>query len=133
MGKAKVLLVDDDEIILSTMGAVLEAQGFEVVAISNVSDALRTIVSEPFDVLLSDLHMPGPGDGLTLVSAMHHVNPHALKLLQSAHPDVDTAAKTIASQVNGVFAKPTDMDGLMAIIRTSLEKSPELGPPENQR
>ena len=120
MARARVLLVDDDEVVLSTMGALLEAQGFDVVSHSNVPEALRTIVSEPFDVLLSDLHMPEPGDGLTLVSAMHHVHPRALKLIQSAHPDVEVAAQTIAAQVNGVLAKSADISSLVAMIRTSL-------------
>jgi CheY-like chemotaxis protein len=41
---------------------------------------LNLINSQVFDVLLSDLHMPGAGDGLTVVSAMRHANPKAVTM-----------------------------------------------------
>ena len=60
---AKVLVVDDDECIREYLSLVLEENGFEVFTAANVSDALRLISSQTFDVLLSDLNMPGAGDG----------------------------------------------------------------------
>jgi CheY-like chemotaxis protein len=75
--KAKLLLVDDDELIRDSLTLVLKFGGFEVVTASNVNEALKVIGSQIFDVLLSDLHMPGAGDGLTVVSAMRHSNPKA--------------------------------------------------------
>jgi CheY-like chemotaxis protein len=59
----KILLVDDDETIRETLSVLLEHSGFQVVVAANVNDALSLISSQTFDVLLSDLHMPGPGDG----------------------------------------------------------------------
>jgi CheY-like chemotaxis protein len=47
----------------------------------------KHITSETYDVLLSDLHMPGAGDGLTVVGAMRHANPRAITLLLTAFPD----------------------------------------------
>ena len=60
------LLVDDNQSIRDSLGAVLKHSGFEVVTAANVNDALRLIGSETFDVLLGDLHMPHAGDGLTV-------------------------------------------------------------------
>lgn len=54
----KLLLVDDDAAVRDMLQQALEGDGFEVVAASSVSEALRRIVTENFDVLLSDLHMP---------------------------------------------------------------------------
>ena len=68
----KELLVDDDNTVRFTPGKILEHHGFNVSSAANVPDALRLISSGAFDVLLSDLHMPGPGGGLTVVSAMRH-------------------------------------------------------------
>jgi CheY-like chemotaxis protein len=50
----------------------LEHRGFKVVAVANVTEALSRIATEWFDVLITDLHMPNPGDGFTAVSAMRH-------------------------------------------------------------
>jgi hypothetical protein len=48
-----------------------------------VTEALRRIATESFDVLITDLHMPDPGDGFTAVSAMRHSQPNALTMLVS--------------------------------------------------
>ena len=56
---------------------MLEISKFHVMTGSNVPEALHLIDTELFDVLLSDLHMPGAGDGFTVVSAMRHKNPIA--------------------------------------------------------
>ncbi len=56
----KVLLVDDDNAVREMMTATLEHKGFEVVAAANVSEALRFITTQNFDVLITDLHMPNP-------------------------------------------------------------------------
>jgi CheY-like chemotaxis protein len=73
--KAKVLIVDDDETVRASLSLILEYGDFEVATAASVNDALKLIGSQVFDVLLSDLHMPGAGDGLTVVSAMRHSNP----------------------------------------------------------
>jgi DNA-binding NtrC family response regulator len=80
--------VDDDNAVREMMTATLEYKGFEVVAAANVSEALRFITAQNFDVLITDLHMPNPCDGFTVVSAMRHSQPHALTLLVSGYPDV---------------------------------------------
>ena len=105
MAPARLLLVDDDETVLTGLGAVLEAQGFEVTTASNVIEALQHIASESFDVLLSDLHMPGDGDGLIVVGAMRHANPKAVTLLLSANPDMTKATAAMLRQVDEIVTE----------------------------
>jgi CheY-like chemotaxis protein len=76
MAAIKILLVDDDEVQNVIMRSLLEREGFDINIASNVAEALRLISSEQYDVLLSDLHMPGAADGLTVISAMRHLNPN---------------------------------------------------------
>ena len=70
MAIAKILLVDDNEILLVSLARVLEHNDFDVTMASTVSAALKHVTTEQFDVLLSDLHMPGAGDGLTVGPAL---------------------------------------------------------------
>jgi len=119
-GTAKVLLVDDDNAIRFSLVKILEHHGFNVSSASNVSDALRLIGSDSFDVLLSDLHMPGPGDGLTVVSAMRHSNPKAVTLLLSAFPQMTAAANAILLQTDEILVKPMNVAALMAVIEERL-------------
>jgi CheY-like chemotaxis protein len=69
--------VDDDEVVLDVMSHSLKSKGFEVVAVGGATEALKCIATAGFDVLITDLHMPNAGDGVTVISAMRHCNqPH---------------------------------------------------------
>ncbi len=116
----KVLLVDDDNAVREMMTATLEHKGFEVVAAANVSEALRFITTQNFDVLITDLHMPNPGDGFTVVSAMRHSQPHALTLLVSGYPDVQSAMDTILLEADEVIVKPFEVKRLPELIREKM-------------
>jgi CheY-like chemotaxis protein len=116
----RVLVVEDDEAVRMMLHEGLERDGFEVVVASNVRDALRLIATEPFDVLLSDLHMPLAGDGFTLVSAMRHTHPDALTVVLSGHPALDEAMSAILAQADEIFAKPIRISALRDLIRLRL-------------
>jgi CheY-like chemotaxis protein len=124
MSTNKVLLVDDDEVVRVALGGVLEQSGFAVTCAANVVEALKHITSEPYDALLSDLHMPGAGDGLTVISAMRHVNPSAVTLLLSAFPHLEAAAQAILFQADEILVKPMDVTSLVQVIRQRLAIGP---------
>jgi DNA-binding response OmpR family regulator len=119
-GKPKILLVDDNESVRVTLSKVLEHNGFDIIAAANVNDALHLIGSETFDVLLSDLHMPNAGDGLTVVSAMRHSNPKAVTLIFSGYPEMKEAATAILLQADEILVKPLDPKTLVETIRERL-------------
>lgn len=121
MAPARLLLVDDDEAVLSALGAILEAHAFEVATAGNVPDALKLITTQPFDVLISDLHMPGAGDGLIVAGAMRHVNPRAVTILLSANPDMARATAAILSQADEILVKPARPVAVVELIRRRLE------------
>ena len=122
MDRPKVLLVDDNESVLLTLRMVLEHSNFEVVTATSVKDALVLIGAERFDVLLSDLHMPNAGDGLTVVSAMRHSSPLAVTILFSGYPEMKAAAAAILLQADEILVKPMDPASLIATIRARLKK-----------
>jgi CheY-like chemotaxis protein len=116
MKTLKVLLVDDDEVARLSLTMILEQSGFEVTSAANVSEALKCISTGWYDVLLSDLHMPGAGDGLTVVSVMKHANPAAATLLLSAFPEMTAAAQAILQQADEILVKPIEPASLVQII-----------------
>ena len=117
MSATRVLLVDDDEVLRMTLTGVLEHSGFAVTCAANVVEALKHISSAPYDALLSDLHMPGAGDGLTVVSAMRHANPSAVTLLLSAFPQMEAAAQAILMQADEILVKPMNLASLVDLIK----------------
>jgi CheY-like chemotaxis protein len=116
----KVLLVDDDDQVRELVSLTLQTQGFEVVAVNNVTAALKRIATEGFDVLITDLHMPNPGDGFTLITAMRHSQPLAVTLLLSAYPDVQSAMAAILLEADQIIVKPFDMGKLAELLRERL-------------
>ena len=121
----KILVVDDNEEALASLRAVLEVNQFQVTTATNVTDALELVVHLPFDVLLSDLHMPGPGDGFTVVSAMRHANPNAVTLVFTGFPALKQAMDAILLQADEVLVKPMKVPALIALIREKLQKHGE--------
>ena len=59
--------MDDDGAVRDMMDEALKHKGFEVLTATCVTEALGYIATESFDVLITDLHMPDPGDGFTVV------------------------------------------------------------------
>jgi DNA-binding response OmpR family regulator len=118
----KVLIVDDDETTRVTLSLILEHSGFQVAMAANVNEALRLISSQTFDVLLSDLHMPRPSDGLTVVSAMRSVNPKAVTLILTSYPAMKEAAEAILLQADVVLVKPMAVVMLVDLIRERLKQ-----------
>jgi YesN/AraC family two-component response regulator len=118
--RPKILLVDDNNLVRMSLKAVLERE-FRVTAAANVPEALHFINTEPFDLLLSDLHMPGAGDGFTVVSAMRHINPDAVTLVFSAFPALKEAMAAILLQADDVLLKPMPVTELLAVLHEKLE------------
>jgi len=116
----KVLLVDDDDAVRGMMNATLEHKGFDVVAAASVTEALRRITTESFDVLITDLHMPNAGDGFTVVTAMRHSQPDALTLLVSGYPDVQSAMAAILLEADEIIVKPFEVGKLADLVREKM-------------
>jgi DNA-binding NtrC family response regulator len=118
----RILLVDDNEAVRLSLKAVLEVSQFQVTTAASVAEAIHLIDTEEFDVLLSDLHMPGAGDGFTVISAMRHKHPDAITLLFTGYPALEEAMSAILLQADEIIVKPMPIPDLIALIREKLEK-----------
>ena len=115
---ARILLAEDDSSVRDMLREALERDGFEVVAVADVREALARIAAESFDVLLSDLHMPHAGDGFTVVSAMRHTHPRAVTLVLSGYPEMDEALAAIRVQADDILLKPVEI----AVLRRTIHE-----------
>lgn len=116
----RVLLVDDDAAIRTMMSLTLENKGFAVVAAASVTEALKLITTENFDVLITDLHMPDPSDGFAVITAMRHLQPKALTLLVSGYPDTKSAMDAILLEADEIIVKPFETGKLADLLRDKL-------------
>jgi YesN/AraC family two-component response regulator len=116
----RILLVDDDDAVRDVMDELLQFNGFKVVAVASVAEALTCIATASFDVLITDLHMPNPGDGFTVISAMRHSQPEAVTVLLSGYPDVKSAMEAIVLEADEIIVKPADIKHLAELVRGRL-------------
>jgi CheY-like chemotaxis protein len=131
--QAKILLVDDNESIRESLKEVLEFNQFLVTTAADVSEAIHLIDTEPFDVLLSDLHMPGAGDGFTVISAMRHKHPNAITLLFTGYPALKEAMSAILLQADEILVKPMPIPEMVSSIRERLGKRVARRPANTER
>ena len=129
----KVLLVDDDDAVREMMSAMLQAKGFAVTLAASVTEALRLVVTETFDVLITDLHMPNPSDGFAVITAMRHTQPEALTLLASGYPDVKSAMDAILLEADDIIVKPFEAGKLAELIQGKLQtRKPSVRTPKER-
>jgi CheY-like chemotaxis protein len=70
----RILIIDDDEAVRAATSIMLEARGFDVVAVENGQSGVDAIKAGPFDAVIVDLFMPGM-DGLAATRAIHRYSP----------------------------------------------------------
>jgi len=119
----RILAVDGNLPFLQMMKEVLETKGFEVTPASNLADALRSLIIHPFDALITELQLPLAEDGLTIVNAMRHCQPRALRIAISASPVLEGATVFLPQKADKILVKPFDFEHLAGLIR---QRSAEL-------
>lgn len=129
----RILFVDDEPAILISLAAILRKHGFDVSTAATVAEALQKITSEKFGVLISDLNIGNPGDGLTVVSAMRRTQPEAVTMILTGYPAFETALEAIRQQVDDYIVKPANIPTLVSTIEGKLANPQlrhQLSPPK---
>ncbi len=124
-----ILLVDDDQSLLRLMTIRLQSEGFEVTAVENGKDALKKLQAGSFDLVLSDLRMPGL-DGLSLFEEIMAVRSDLPVILMTAHGTIADAVEATQRGVFGFLTKPVDHDELRGLLSRALQHSKAAEPGE---
>ncbi len=115
-----ILVVDDEQTIVHVISMVLKREKHEVVTAADGNMGKERIESEPFDLVLSDLKMPGM-DGLALLRWARSKRPELPFVMVTAYSSVDTAIEMIRMGAYDLLQKPFGMDDLLVITRNALE------------
>jgi DNA-binding NtrC family response regulator len=117
---ARILAVDDEPEMLDTVRRILGRAGHEVVARGAGAAAVETLDTERFDLVLTDLMMPGV-DGMAVLAAARRACPEAPVVLMTAYATVETAVAAMRSGAWDYVAKPFSMQELRVVIDRALE------------
>src|SRR5581483_2059722 len=112
----RILIVDDDPGQRSLLESFLKGQGFEIVVADSGERALALLRTEPFNLMISDVRMPGLSGLETLRQARQE---HAVLpvLLVTAYADIREAVGAMRDGAVNYLPKPIDLDELLAIVR----------------
>jgi len=118
--RRRILVVDDDPLIRDMVEDLLGDGGFETTAVESAEQALREIEAHDFDLVLSDLQMPGK-DGLELLGSLRALRPELPVILMTGFGSIETAVKAIRAGAFDFVTKPFGADALMVAIEKALE------------
>ncbi|NQU08953.1 MAG: response regulator, partial [Candidatus Abyssubacteria bacterium] len=107
----QILIVEDDEMQKRQLSRALKRPERDIVTASSGEEALRLLAGQRFDLVISDLKMPGIS-GLELVERIRTASPHTSLLLVTAHASVDSAIEAMKIGVEDYMTKPFGNEGL---------------------
>jgi DNA-binding NtrC family response regulator len=119
----KILVVDDDAIVIKSCRRILEAEGFEVIAVPGADEALEKIKSSEFDLLLMDVKMP-KHDGIFLMREIKKNWPDIPIIVMSGYPTPETIADVLKLGATQFIPKPFRPDELVKSVRQVTQKIP---------
>ncbi|WP_334057831.1 sigma 54-interacting transcriptional regulator [Alteromonas sp. S005] len=117
-----LLLVDDDKSLLRLLTIRLEGEGYTVTAVEDGQSALKKLQNDNYDVVLSDLRMPGL-DGLSLFEEIMGIRKDIPVILMTAHGTIADAVAATQRGVFGFLPKPVDHDELRTLLQKALSQS----------
>jgi len=123
----RILVTDDEELILQLCRRILVKKGYEVEIASSGSRALEVCQEGPFDILLTDIKMPGM-DGLQLIKEARKHQPDIATMVITGHGSIDTAIESLKLGVMAFIVKPFTPDTLLTSIQSVIER--RLHPPQ---
>ncbi|MBP0047408.1 response regulator [Marinobacterium sp. AK62] len=117
----KVLCVDDENSILRALKRLLTQHQYEVVTTDNGEDGLALLRQDNYDLIISDMRMPGMNGAEFLAQAATH-HPESIRLLLTGYADMEsTIAAVNEGRIHRYIQKPWDSAKLLAILDEELE------------
>jgi two-component system response regulator HydG len=117
----RVLVVDDDIDMAETLAEGLGGRGFVALACSSSAEAVRRLESEGFDLLVTDLRMPGI-DGLGLLAKSRQVAPERPVIVMTAYGAIETAVDAVRQGAYHYMTKPFTLDELALFARRAVDE-----------
>lgn len=120
----RLLLVDDDPVLLETLGDVLRQEGFQVTTAESGEGAERLLAAAqpPFEMVLTDLVMPGK-TGMDVLKKALEINPRCTVLILSGFGTVREATEAMERGAYGMLTKPLHLDHFRHMLRRLVERS----------
>jgi len=127
LAKGKILIMDDEELVRTVAGKMLEFLGYQTVLAKNGEEALSLYESQraagqPFDAVILDWLVPNGMDGFKTMESLLQIDPAAKGILSSGYAEQDVEGQRTLAGFSGVIGKPYELKTLQATLETVLGK-----------
>lgn len=122
MSKRRILLVDDEQNILSALKRSLVDEPYEIVTAESAEAGLKALEVEPCQVIISDERMPGM-DGASFLNIVRIRYPDTIRIMLTGHATIESTMRAVNNgEIYRFFTKPWDDKILKLTIRSGFEK-----------
>jgi len=116
---ARLLIVDDEVASMRALRDTLRLQGYDIIGVTNGEDALATLRQTSFDVLLTDLMMPGM-DGVALLTAAQEIDPQLVGVLMTGRGTIETAVQAMKAGALDYVLKPIRLSAIQPVLARAI-------------
>jgi signal transduction histidine kinase/CheY-like chemotaxis protein len=120
----RILVVDDEEIMLKLACDALRSQGHDVTGSSRPAEALDKLKHQKFDFILTDIKMPEM-DGMELIQSAHRIDPSMGAIFMTGYASLDTAKRAIQEGAYDYILKPFDLQEIRSAVTRAIRKRTE--------
>jgi two-component system response regulator AtoC len=116
-----VLIVDDESSMRHLLSVILTDRGYEARAVARADEALREIAAREYDLMLTDVRMPGM-DGIALLAEVHRLQPELTVIVMSAYGAHDAAIEAMKAGAYDYLSKPFRPEEVVLVLRKAEER-----------
>jgi DNA-binding NtrC family response regulator len=121
---AKILIVDDDVAIRTTMKAILEEEGYKVDLAGSGKEGIKKTNEQAYNVALLDIRLPDM-EGVQLLKLMKDTMPRTRKIMVTGYPSTQNAIEALNKNADAYLIKPVDIEKLLSTIKEQLQLQEE--------
>lgn len=116
----RILLVEDDDLLRGSLSLLLEEEGYQVTAAESAARALEAASERPFDLVITDVRMPGMS-GISMLRQMRQSAPETRAVVITGFADFETPVEAFRLQVDDFLTKPFDEETFLKAVGRALE------------
>lgn len=117
----RILVVDDELLILRIISDILSGEGYEVRTASSCDKAIQLLKEVPFHAVLTDIRMPEK-NGIDLLESVRELNPNLPVILMTGFASIETAIEAVKKRAFDYLTKPLDYNKLKSVIKNAVER-----------
>jgi DNA-binding NtrC family response regulator len=122
--ETRILIVDDDDTIRSTMKAILEDEGYEVDLADSGKEGVKKAEKTSYNIALLDIRLPDM-EGVELLKLMKPAVPRTRKIMVTGYPSTQNAIEALNKNADAYLIKPVDIEKLLNTIKEQLKLQEE--------